>query len=184
MEADGLEANAVQAFVDGDIEGMGIGAAAKLNIAGDAFPIVEQAGLVGWSSGYKCQLFASGINHLDARASQTATGQVDVSQRIHSHAIASVLLAKIDQSAARTIHKTITIKGKSIDLHGATLRFWIGGFQTVATVIVIADIERFLVWAEDDAIGFFNFPSDLHHLSINIETIHRLAGKFLGSVPI
>src|SRR5207244_3205395 len=104
MKSTGLEANAIEAFIDGDVQHVAVIADAELHVAGNSLPVLKKPGLLRRPRGEKYELLAGVVDYHDARTSQAADCQVEVPVRIHAHTVAAVFLAEIDQRPSRSVH--------------------------------------------------------------------------------
>src|SRR5262249_32319648 len=88
MKATRLEADPVQALVDGDVEHVSLVADAELDVAGDTLPVLEEPGLVGRSSGNEAQFLAGRVGDQDTGASEAADRHDQVAAAVNAHAVA------------------------------------------------------------------------------------------------
>src|SRR5262249_7278834 len=150
--------DAVQTLIYGDVEHVTLHADAETAIGRNTNRLLgSRLRRSGRNIG---QLLAFRIGHPDARFLQAAYGQVQIALHVHGHAVDAVFRAEIDERFSRSIDETIGPQREGIQLHGPFLGRRARGIDAVGAVVMVHQVERFLVWTQGDAVRLLHVVSD------------------------
>ena len=169
-----LDANAVEGLVNGDVQRAVIVSHAEFHIAGDAAPILEEPFLVGRPGRNESQLLARGIDDHDSGLGQAADSHVDIALGVDAHPVTAIFLTKVHEGFALPLNEAVLVEGEGINLHRAAFGLRIARRQPVAAVVVVDQIECFLIGGQRQTVGLFHVVCDFDHSAILVQPIDRL----------